>query len=37
MAKAYFIYGGEKRFFMDNIEIIPMTECLLKLPEILKN
>ena len=36
MAKAYFVYGGEKRFFIDNIEIIPFTECLLKLPQILK-
>ena len=35
MAQSYFIYGGEKRFFIDNIEIIPFTECLLKLPEIL--
>ncbi len=35
MAKAYCVYGGEKKFFIDNIEIIPFTECLLKFPEIL--
>ena len=35
MAKAYFIYGGEKKFFIDNIAIIPMTESLLNLPQII--
>lgn len=35
-AKGYLIYGGDRKLFMDNIEIIPITESLFKLPEILK-
>jgi predicted AAA+ superfamily ATPase len=34
-AKAYFIYGGERRMREGNIEIIPIKEVLRKLPELL--
>lgn len=34
-ALAYFIYGGERRLREGDIEIIPVTEALKKLPEIL--
>jgi len=36
-AKGYLFYGGERKYFEDNIEIWPVREALLKLPEILKN
>ena len=35
MAKAYLIYGGERRLRDDNIEIIPIKEFLLSLPAML--
>lgn len=35
MAKAYFIYGGERRMREAEIEIIPMSDILKELPEIL--
>lgn len=35
-AKGYMLYGGEEKYFEDNIEIIPVSEALPKLPEILK-
>lgn len=35
MAKAYFIYGGERRMREGDIEIIPMSDILKGLPEIL--
>ena len=36
MAKAYFVYGGERRLRENNIEIMPITEVLYNLPAILK-
>jgi len=35
MAKAYFIYGGERRMREGNIEIIPLNDALKDLPNIL--
>lgn len=35
MAKAFLIYGGERRLREDNIEIIPIKEFLLSLPTLL--
>jgi predicted AAA+ superfamily ATPase len=35
IAKGYLIYGGHKRMYYKNIEIIPAKEALLTLPEIL--
>ncbi|MBI4242714.1 MAG: ATP-binding protein [Planctomycetes bacterium] len=35
MAKAYFIYGGEKKMSEGKINILPMDHALLNLPEIL--
>ncbi len=36
-AKAYFIYGGTRRFYEGNMSILPIQEALLNLPDILKN
>jgi len=36
MAKAYFIYGGERYMREGNINIFPITKIFQKLPEILK-
>lgn len=36
MAKAYFVYGGERRMRDGNIDIIPLSDLLKKLPDILK-
>ncbi len=33
--KGYFIYGGERRYYIDDIEIIPITDALKTLPAIL--
>lgn len=33
--KLYLIYGGEKKYYFDEIEVIPIVEALLELPEIL--
>jgi predicted AAA+ superfamily ATPase len=35
MAKGYLIYGGGERRYLDKIEIIPATEALMSLPELL--
>lgn len=35
MAKAYLVYGGDRREYRDNLTIIPMAECLKELPNIL--
>jgi len=34
-AKSYFIYGGKRRFYEENITILPIEEALLKLSDIL--
>ena len=31
----YLIYGGERRYYFDEIEVLPMTEALKQLPQIL--
>jgi len=36
-AKAYFVYGGERRMREERIEILPLVDCLRKLPEILSS
>ena len=36
-AKAYFIYGGTRRFYEGKITILPIQEALLNLPDILKS
>jgi hypothetical protein len=33
--KAYFVYGGKRRMYQDEIEIIPIEELLKELPAIL--
>lgn len=35
-AKAYFIYGGERRLYFDKIEVIPIHEVLKNLEEVFK-
>ena len=34
-AKLYLFYGGSKRLYIDNIEVIPAKEALMSLPELL--
>lgn len=36
-AQLYLIYGGQRRYYKDNIHVIPLVEALLSLPEILEN
>lgn len=35
-AKLYLIYGGEKKYYFENVEVIPMQEVLFTLPNILQ-
>ncbi|MEW6608488.1 MAG: DUF4143 domain-containing protein [bacterium] len=35
LAKAYFLYGGERRYYEDSIEIIPIEKALKNLPLLL--
>lgn len=35
IARGFFIYGGKKRFYEKNIEIIPVDEAIAKLHDIL--
>jgi hypothetical protein len=34
-ASLYLIYGGDKEYFFDDVQVVPMTMLLAKLPDIL--